>query len=226
MAYSNCLFEAIKAKLRDTKHVHVFRVPKRFGGRATHFMWYNDKSGTYYHSVDLPGEYEKLTTFWAKLRSTVWHEQKVKEIDEAVFNAFILQNLNVYNYTVAEVKRVARKMHLRILNINSKYTTSNTYYEPVIPDSADVDFLRKVFRKEPAFKVVKFYNRYEREMAIMTYDELVHCTVDEKIYVEWKFIGIDDEEFTWLYAPACKYAKADELNYGAENQSMVQTDAQ
>ena len=47
--YSNCLFEAIKAKIKDPKNVYIFRVPKRFSGGAIHFMWYDGKK--YYHSV-------------------------------------------------------------------------------------------------------------------------------------------------------------------------------
>ncbi len=51
--YSNCLFEAFKAKFKDPKNVYIFKVLKRFGGDATHFMWYNEKSAKYYHSVDI-----------------------------------------------------------------------------------------------------------------------------------------------------------------------------
>ncbi len=103
-------------------------------------------------------------------------------------------------------------MHLSILKIERKYQQSNPNYEPTLPELEDVEFLKKTFRKEPMFKVVKFYSRVDRELTILTYTELVKCAVDEKMYLRWKFIGIDDEEFSWLYAPSCDYVNADVLN--------------
>lgn len=205
--YSNCLFEAIKAKIKDPKNVYIFRVPKRFGGGATHFMWYDSKTSKYYHSVAIDKDAHKK--FFRKL----WHNQKLKEVEETYFNAFILERLKIHGFSVKKVKKAAKKMHLRILKINNKYQNSNPNYGPNLPNSEEVNFLRKTFRKEPSFKVVKFYSRYDREMTIMTYDELVKCILDEQMYVYWKFIGIDDEEFTWLYSPNCEYASADEINY-------------
>ena len=211
--YSNCLIEAIKAKIKDPKNVHIFLLPKHYGGGATHFMWYNTKNGKYYHSADTnPSKLGTLKS-WRKIKYTLWHEHRIKEIDEEYFNAFILERLKVQGFTVKKVKKAAKKMHLRILRIVQNYHNSNPNCEPTLPNINDVEFLRKTFRKEPQFKVVKFYSRYEREMAIMTYDELIKCAVADQMYINWKFIGIDDEEFTWLYAPSCEYAKADEMNY-------------
>ena len=66
--YSNCLFEAIKAKIKDPKNVYIFRVPKRFGGGAIHFMWYDGKK--YYHSVMT----DRTNVKWYK---KLWHNQEV-----------------------------------------------------------------------------------------------------------------------------------------------------
>lgn len=38
--YSNCLFEAIKAKIKDPKNVKIHYLEKRITG-STHFYWYN-----------------------------------------------------------------------------------------------------------------------------------------------------------------------------------------
>lgn len=210
--YSNCLIEAIKAKIKEPKNVHIFRVPKRFGGGATHFMWYNEKTRMYYHSVDIDLKRLQMLRGFQKIKYTIWHEQKIKEINEATFNAFILRKLKIYGFTVKKVKKAAKKMYLYILKIDSNYKKSNPDSKIIVPNIDDVNFLRQVFRKEPVFKVVKFHSRLDREFTILTYDELIKCAVDNENYVEWKFIGIDDEEFTWLYAPCCDYATADDLN--------------
>ena len=42
--YSNCLIEAIKAKVRDPKAVRIIYLPKKWNNGVRHFMWVkNDK---------------------------------------------------------------------------------------------------------------------------------------------------------------------------------------
>ena len=37
--YSNCLVEAIKAKIKDPKAVRIIYLPKKWNNGARHFMW-------------------------------------------------------------------------------------------------------------------------------------------------------------------------------------------
>lgn len=197
--YSNCLFEAIKAKIKDPKNVYIFRVPKRFGGGATHFMWYDGKK--YYHSVMT----DRTNVKWYK---KLWHNQEIKEIDEAIFNAFILNKISVL--PVEKVRKTAKQLKLRIMNISGNYHHS-TPHNPILPNIEDVEFLRKVFRKEPKFKVVKYFSISDRNMQILTYDELIK-SINERVTLDWKIIGIYEEEFAPLYKRCCSFATADFLN--------------
>lgn len=196
--YSNCLFEALKAKIKDPKNVYIFRVPKRFGGGATHFMWYDGKK--YYHSVMT----NKTNIKWYK---KLWHTQVIKSIDEAVFNSFILKKLNVLS--IEQVRKTAKKLKLRIIGIPNNYQSS-TPCDPVLPNLEDIEFLRKVLRKEPKFKVVKFFSRTDRDIQILTCDELIKSI--NEVSLEWKIIGIYDEEFASLYENCCNFATATTLN--------------
>lgn len=43
--YSNCLLEAVKAKLKDWKDIKIFYIPKKFNDtKCFHFMWKNTKT--------------------------------------------------------------------------------------------------------------------------------------------------------------------------------------
>ena len=47
--YSNCLLEAIKAKLKDWKNIKILFIPKRFNDEnLCHFMWLNTSSNKLY----------------------------------------------------------------------------------------------------------------------------------------------------------------------------------
>mgnify|MGYP002857447552 CR=1 FL=1 len=48
--YSNCLFEALKAKIKDPKNVRIIRLPKEINHGYSHYMWIKD--GFVYHSFD------------------------------------------------------------------------------------------------------------------------------------------------------------------------------
>ena len=48
-------------------------------------------------------------------------------------------------------------------------------------------------------------------MQILTYDELIK-SINERVTLDWKIIGIYEEEFAPLYKRCCSFATADFLN--------------
>ena len=62
---------------------------------------------------------------------------------------------------------------------------------------------------------VKYLSISDRDMQILTYDELIK-SINERVTLDWKIIGIYEEEFTPLYKRCCSFATADFLN-GNEN---------
>lgn len=199
--YSNCLFEAIKAKIKDPKNVHIFLVPKNFGGGATHFMWFNEKTQKYYHSVatDL-NSYKK---FWHK----ILHNHKIKEVDEALFNAFIYKRFCFS--TMNERKKIAKKMHLRLAKINTDWQRSKPD-NPKIPSENDIQFLKTVFKKEPKFKVVTLFSISERDLELLDYNKLL--ALSKTVDLKWRFLSLFEDDFDQFYANRCSYVDADSLN--------------
>lgn len=49
MMYSNCLIEALKAKLKDPKNVHIHLIPPAINNYNFHFYWINREENTVYH---------------------------------------------------------------------------------------------------------------------------------------------------------------------------------
>ena len=47
--YSNCLFEAIKAKIKDPKNVQIHLIPPSINNWNLHFYWINKSNQTIYH---------------------------------------------------------------------------------------------------------------------------------------------------------------------------------
>ena len=201
MMYSNCLIEALKAKLKDPKNVHIFFVPKKFGGGATHFMWFNEVTHKYYHSVATDQNCGK--NFWHK----VWHKQKIKEVDESLFNAFIYKRFCFCK--MRERKRIAKKMHLRLARINTDWNRSRPDNQK-LPSESDMEFLKAVFKKEPKFKVVTLYSISERDLEILDYETLYNLSKSEDI--KWRFLNLFEDDFEEFYANRCSYADAKSLN--------------
>lgn len=84
--YSNCLIEAIKAKIKDPKAVHIIYLPKKWNDGALHFMWVKDNK-VYHYTHE---ESEKGGLLFKGI---------VKEQDFETFEAFILYKLS-YNWDV------------------------------------------------------------------------------------------------------------------------------
>lgn len=47
--YSNCLFEAIKAKIKDPKNVQIHLIPPSINNWNLHFYWSNKSNQSIYH---------------------------------------------------------------------------------------------------------------------------------------------------------------------------------
>lgn len=99
--YSNCLLEAIKAKLRHPKTVHILYLPRKWNDGNLHFMWIKDDC--IYH-------YEAL-----KSSAKLFFKGKFKHQSLETFEAVILRHLA---RTRPKLKKefVAKRLHFRSVN--------------------------------------------------------------------------------------------------------------
>ena len=106
---SNCLFEAIKAKLKNPKEVRIICLPKKWNDNVLHFMWIKNNSVFHYENLN-----EKFQLFF---------NGKIKEQPLDTFEAFFLKRLADKNMNVLEA---AKKYNLPSLTIPG-YLNWTTY---------------------------------------------------------------------------------------------------
>lgn len=93
--YSNCLIEAVKAKIKDLKAVRIIYLPKKWNNGTRHFMWV--KGDKVYHYTHEESE-----------KGSLLFKGFIKEQDLETFEAFILRRLG-YNWDV-DKKVVGKKV--------------------------------------------------------------------------------------------------------------------
>lgn len=98
--YSNCLFEAIKAKLRDFKHVRIIPLPILLNRNRTHFLWIKDKK-----------IYQYVYDENKKHRNPYFFEGFVKENDFESFEAVILHRPAFYQKDKKTKIKISKKMN-------------------------------------------------------------------------------------------------------------------
>ena len=96
---SNCLFEAVKAKLKDWKNVHILYLPPRWNGGHLHFFWL--EGDTVYHFTHETDDESKQSYFFKGF---------VKKIKLTTFEASILHKM-IFPYKKDNIK-LAKKLHL------------------------------------------------------------------------------------------------------------------
>ena len=174
--YSNCLIEALKAKLKDPKNVQIFLAPKLIT-KKTHFMWTDGK--TYCHSYN-PGK-----CHWY---NTVLHPSKTKKIGAYLFESYVLRYLRFQ--TEAVKKSVGKKLHLQILKCNSDWDWSLPNCRQELPCKEKIDFFEKVVKSEAKFKISQ-----DGLFSVVNYNELKNLEGE----FQWKWIGILDPDFERVF---------------------------
>lgn len=100
--YSNCLIEALKAKIKDPKNVHIIYLPKKWNMGINHYMWVKD--GMVYHYT-----HDKVNT-----KQQYLFKGYVKKQSMEAFEAFILRQ----NRFCFEKDRIKFAKKLRFPSIN------------------------------------------------------------------------------------------------------------
>jgi len=101
MFYSNCLFEALKAKIKDPKHVEIILVPPSLNHGSLHFFW--KKQGKIFHFTN-----KNLK------RTKIWFNGEIKQYDMRSFVGSILCRLQSKNYSIKKCIRIANNLKLNL----------------------------------------------------------------------------------------------------------------
>lgn len=177
--YSNCLFEAIKAKIKDPKNVRIIKLPKVASDRG-HWGWTDGEY--FYHSYNTN---RKWYNKW-------WHPSKTKKVEFYVFESFIFGYLN---YTSLKYKKKnMKKLYLHTNDfISNEWQCSfpNPKSRNKLPKEADVKYLEKVLRNTAYFKISK----ENTPPMFVNYEQLIKL---EGVF-HWKWVSILDEDFESIY---------------------------
>lgn len=102
---SNCLIEAIKAKIKAPKDVKIDYIPSNLNNGRLHFTWINYKEEKAYH-YQAPDERNFL--------SRPLFNGKLKVMELRVYEGFILHKLYKNGFSVDKAYRYIKKHQLRI----------------------------------------------------------------------------------------------------------------
>ena len=175
--YSNCLFEAIKAKIKDPKNVMIIKLPKIATNRG-HWGWTDGEY--FYHSYNTN---RKWYNKW-------WHPSKTKKVEFAVFESFILKYLRYQN--IKTKRKIIKNLHLRSNEfVSNKWTLVWVdEREKFLPKKEIVDYLKKIQKGSVYFKVIE--NKIPK---IVSYEELLQI----KGFFKWKIVSAFDEDWEAFY---------------------------
>lgn len=178
MKYSNCLFEAIKAKLKDPKNIKIIALPKSLLQR--HYAWTDGKTVTHAFRRD------------AGVRCNLLFVPKFKTVSIETFTRWILGNTKDIN----ELQKYAQKWNLPICNIQGvlnspTYTDDENVFigDPKVTQE-EYKVLEKSFGFQPQVKIFK-----DQKMKVVSYEEYLQ---EEGTFV-WRFLTPFDPDFKYLH---------------------------
>ena len=171
---SNCLFEAVKAKIKNPKNIQIFKLPKGIS-KTTHFVW---KDGNfYYHAYNVNHSKNKF-----------FFECKIKKIPDYVFESFIL---NYIEFSDVESKiKIAKKCAMKIIEYKTDWQWSLSDFQDDLPSQTDIEFFEKVMKCSAKFKIC-----INGELKTTGLEELKSQTCD----FEWKMVDLFDPDFDRVY---------------------------
>lgn len=145
---SNCLIEAIKAKIKDPKNTRIIYLYPKINTGFWHFLWVKD--GKVRHFEDLKGMEGRGLLF----------KGEYKEQDFESFEAFVLRRrLKIYTFKVDRIEKLARKCRFPSVNKEgflkwSRYWPSEELYDKPVENKISNLVMIKT-KKSRDIKVIK-----------------------------------------------------------------------
>ena len=183
--YSNCVFEAVIAKLKDPEHIRIILFKPHTISEVFHVGWTDGEY--FYHAYD--------HNF--KSRNHFLYKPTVKKVPFIVFESWIRDNLK--SKPIEFQKKMMKECGIHLIDI--PYTDCSCWCwicdESDLPKEEDVRYMEKVFRSKVFIKVVK----QDEGMQVMTYEQIkqMRITNDEHLY-GWRYVTpMDSADYNGLY---------------------------
>ena len=101
MKYSNCLIEAIKAKIKDPKHIKIHMIPLKLNHNRVHFYWTDSESFYHYINPNL------------RSKNTLWFKGVNKIYDSKLFNSIMCCRMDQLDWSVEQKAKVAKRLGMK-----------------------------------------------------------------------------------------------------------------
>ena len=98
--YSNCLFEAIKAKIKAPKNVKILLIPPSINHGHIHFCW--SLEDRIYHYTDVTNK-----------QNQICFNGKLKNYDKKYFEGLIIMRMYNAKYIIEKAVKTAKKLGLK-----------------------------------------------------------------------------------------------------------------
>lgn len=108
---SNCLFEVIKAKIKDPKNVKIHLYPPEINHGKYHFYWENN--GRFFHYIK------------RNPKAFLLFEGKINEYPPKAFFASILHRMYINNFDRKGFEKLIKKYHLPLTRDDIESTFFN-----------------------------------------------------------------------------------------------------
>lgn len=162
---SNCLLEAVKAKIKNPKDVKIIALPGKIFGAHLHIMWINGEKVL--HAFDLNFNPET-----SKLIDRIWYTPSFKTNSVESFEAYVLDCLKRKS---KETKiKYSKKFGLKAYEISGVLDWA-TYFvdeDPEIanvPKKEDYEYLSRVFKGKILIKMIE-----DKQIKTVTFEELLN----------------------------------------------------
>lgn len=185
MKYSNCLIEAVKAKLRDPEHIRIIMIRPHVVTKDCHFAW---TDGEYFYHA-----YGHNRKWWARY----WYKPIIKKVPLIVFESFVCDKLK--GEPIEYQKKVLKELGIHLADI--PYTSCDRWCwllgEKDLPKEEDVRYLEKLYRGKVFIKVVTV----EKGMKVVTYEQLLKMKIKNGCKSSgWRYVTqMDTPDFQGLY---------------------------
>lgn len=193
--HSNCLFEAIKAKIKDPKNVSIIAIPKVLNQGHIHFMWRNKLDNTVHHYRSNENDEQSSHKCFNGVYKTLSFE---------AFEMWVLYRLYRLRSSVENKVKIAKKLDLKIIKIPGVLECKSYFpsieclqiddedewiYEGELPQLEDVEYLKKVLRHSIQLKVY-----IGKKLRTMTIDKALK--VKRNRGIGWKYITVFDQDYS------------------------------
>lgn len=188
MTYSNCLLEAIFAKLRDPKHIRIIRFP-RLITRRLHFGWTDGVF--FYHAYDF--RFHKKNIVRRNLE--LFYRIKIKKVPWLTFEAYLCDKLK--GVPEKGQKKLLKKLGVHLADIPYAFPEDRwnwVFDDSDLPREEDVRYMEKLFRGNVFIKVVK----RDKYLRVCAYEEVMK--IKARNGWGWRYITqADGTDFMGLY---------------------------